>query len=188
MSDTTPDISTCRRIMNSSSESRDIISNSIIFDIKIYNRVIVNYLMSKCRAVYQYNNYPLYYIRSGMSMNRSVYEKMDIHTHNTLDKSWIFRDIYREEINKEINLKLDPTSSILTDYKFIPNSRVLLDVKRAITLADSLVYSNKRWGYSCNNCSFTHPRYPFEYIKFLEIYPLINYATYEFIINNCLKI
>lgn len=94
--------------MNSSSESREIISNSIIFDIKIYNRVIVNYLMSKCREVYHYNNYPLYYIRSGMSTNRSVYEKMCIHTHNTPDKSWIYRDIYHEEINKEINLKLDP--------------------------------------------------------------------------------
>jgi len=49
--------------------------------------------MSKCRKVYHYNNSPLYYIKSDMSTNRSVYEKIHIHTHNTPAKSQIYPDI-----------------------------------------------------------------------------------------------
>jgi len=91
---------------------------------------MVNYLMAKRRELYRYNNYPLNYIRSGMSTNRCVYEKMCTRTHTAPDKRWI--NIYREGINKEINLKLGPASSILTDYHFIRDTRRLLDVQLAV--------------------------------------------------------
>jgi len=84
--------------------------------------------------------------------------------------------MYRDEINKEINLVLGPTSSILTGYCFIRDTRRLLDIQVVKGLADSLLFPNKWWGYSCYKiCSFTHPRYRFEYKKILEIYPLMNY-------------
>jgi len=127
--------------MDSSSASREI-SNSIIYDLEIYERVMVNYLMSKSRELYHYNNFPLNYIRSGMSTNRRVYGKMYTRAHTAPDKRWI--NIYRQEINKEINLKLDPTSSILVDYHFIHSTRRLLDVQLAVALTEGLVYSNKR--------------------------------------------
>jgi len=82
---------------------------------------MVSCLMSKRRELYHYNNFPLNYIWSGMSTNRRVYEKMNTRAHTTPDKRWI--NIYRQEINKEINLKVDPTSSILVDYHFIRDNR-----------------------------------------------------------------
>jgi len=67
---------------------------------------------------------------------------MHTRSHTAPDKRWI--NIYRQEINKEINSKVDPTSLILVDYHFIRDTRRLLDVQLAVTLADELVYSNKR--------------------------------------------
>jgi len=120
-----------------------------------------------------------------MSKNRNVYARILTHARTAPDIPWL--NIYRDEINKEINLKLDPTSSILTGYYFIHDTRRLLDIQAADTLADSLLFPNKWWGYICYKCSFTHHIYRFEYKNMLEIYPLINHDTYMFIINNCLQ-
>jgi len=183
ITDTTLNISTHRmKIMDSTSVSREI-RNNLIFNLEMYERVLLNYLISKRRELYYYKHFPLNYIKSGMSKNRRVYEKMRRYTHTTPDKGWI--NIYRKEINKEINLRVDLTSLILKDFHFIRDTRKLLDVQSADTLAFKLLYRNKR--YICYKCSFTHPRYPFKYKNFLEIYQLINYATYNFIINNCLS-
>jgi len=161
------------------------INSSIVFDLEMYKRVMVNYLISKQRELYDYNNFPLNYIRSGMSRDRNVYTKMRTHARTAPDISWL--NTYRNEINKEINLMLDPSSSRLTDYYFIRDTRRVLDIRSANTLADALLFPNKWFGNKCYKCSFTHPNYRFEYNKMLEIYPLINRDTYMFIINNCLK-
>lgn len=148
---------------------------------------MVNYLISKQRELYDYNNFALNYIRSmyGRSGDRNVYTKMRTHAHTAPDMSRL--NIYRDKINKEINLILDPSSSRLTYYYFIHDTRRVLDIRSANVLADALLFPNKWFGNICNKCSFNHPNYRFEYKKMLEIYPLINCYTYMFIINNCLK-
>jgi len=80
----------------------------------MYERLLINYLISKRRELYYYKHFPLNYIKSGMSMNRRVYEKMRRNTHTSPDKGWI--NIYRKEISKEIYLRVDPTSLILKDF------------------------------------------------------------------------
>jgi len=111
-----------------------------------------------------------------MSKNRNVYARIRTRARTTPDIPWL--NMYRDEINKEINLVLDPTSSLLTGYCFIRDTRRLSDIQVVKGLADSFLFPNKWWGYSCYQCSFIHPRYRFEYKKMLEIYPLMNYDTY----------
>jgi len=116
MANTTPNISIRGKITDSTSGSLRI-NNSIIFDLDIYKRVMVNFLISKRRELYHYKNYPLNYIRSGISRDRRVYEKMRSRVRVTPDMLWI--NNYHQENNTEINLKLEPSSSILQDYHFI---------------------------------------------------------------------
>jgi len=137
------------------------------------------------RELNHYNNFPLNYIIRAVCLRIDICIKKFVHVfYPSPDIKWI--NIYRKEINREINLRLDPTSSILSDYNFINDSREIVDGQKVDILVDFLIYSNKRWGYICNKCSFAHPRLSFEYRKFLEIYPFINYITYKFLINNCL--
>ncbi|CAI6373489.1 unnamed protein product [Macrosiphum euphorbiae] len=117
------------------------INSSTIFNLKMYNRWMVNYLVTKQRELYDYSNFPLNYIRSGMSKNRNVYMRMSTCARTAPDMPWL--NMYRDEINKEINLVLDPTSSILIGYYFIRDTRRLLDIQVAKGIADSLLFPNK---------------------------------------------
>jgi len=117
--------------------------------------------------------------------DRNVYTKMRTRARTAPDMPWL--NIYRDEINKEINLMIDSTSSRLTDYYFIRDTQRVLDIRPTNVLADELLFTNKWFGYTCYKCSFNHPNFRFEYKKMLEIYPLINRDTYMLIINNCLK-
>lgn len=180
----TPNVSNREKITDLSLTGQTI-NSSIVLDLEMYKRVMVNYLTSKQRELYDYNNFPLNYIRSGMSGDRNVYTKMRTHVRTAPDMPWL--NIYRNEINKEINLMLDPSSSRLTGYNFIRDTQRVVDIRSTNALADALLFPNKWFGNICYKCSFTHPNYRFEYKKMLEIYPLINRGTYVFIINNCLK-
>jgi len=122
-------------------------------DLEMYKRVMLNYLISKQRELYDFNNFPLNYIRSGMSRDRNVYTKMRTRARTAPDISWL--NIYRDEINKEINLMFDPTSSRLMDYYFICDTQRVLDN----VLADALLFPNKWFGNICYKCSFNHPNY-----------------------------
>lgn len=184
MGDATPIDKNQEKIMGLTSTSERIINSPLIFNIVIYEQVMVNYLISRGRELYDYSNFPLNYIRCGMSRNQSVYAKMRTYVRTTPDMSWF--NNYRDKVNEEINFKLDPTSSRLIGYHFLRETRTLLDIQRAYMLANSLLFPNKWWGYKCYKCSFTHPSYWFEYNHFLDIYPFANHATYMFIINNCI--
>lgn len=67
-----------------------------------------------------------------------MYARICTRARTTPDIPWL--NMYRNEINKEIHLMLDPTSSILTDYCFIRDTRRLLDIQVVTGLADSLLF------------------------------------------------
>jgi len=148
----TPNVSNREKITDLLLASQKI-NSSVVFDLEMYKRVLVNYLISKQRELYDYNNSPLNYIRSGMLGDRNVYTKMRTRARTAPDMSWL--NIYRDEINKEINLMLDPTSSRLTDYYFIRDTQKVLDIRSANALADALLFPNKWFVYTCTNALST---------------------------------
>lgn len=156
-----------------------------VLDIEIYRRLIINYLLTMWRGFNITTNNPLLYIKSGMLSARKIHhENMSKCGRFALDMSWV--NIYRDEINKEVNLMLDPSSSLLANYNFIPDYNQT-SINRIEVITDFIIYSDRRCGGICYKCTFQHPRYHFEYDKFKIIYPFVNPATYNYIINNCFK-
>jgi len=150
MASSRPNISNPAKIIDLTPGS---LMDDFILDIQMYRRVIKNYLLTARRVMNVFNKFPLHYIKTaGMSSAREIHMQMFKYKNIAFDTPWV--SAYREQFNKELNLKLDPSSSLLLNYSFIRACNNQVDINSSKILADFIIYSDKRWGGKCYKCSF----------------------------------